>query len=106
MTADEAVKFCRRSLPGGVSRTGATRSGVRCAVDWCAVERLESRALCDGAAAAVDPTLAAWFRADAITAAPGAALTAWPDSTGRGFNATQADPTRAPHFIPKSPPHN
>jgi len=100
MTADEAVKFCRRSLPGGVSRTGATRSGVRCAVDWCAVERLESRALCDGAAAAVDPALAAWFRADAITTAPGAALTTWPDSTGRGFNATQADPARAPHFIP------
>jgi len=108
MTADAAVKFCRRSPPGGVSPTGATRAGVRTrgasrcehAVAQCGVERLEPRALCDGAAAAVDPALAAWFRADAITTAPGAALTTWPDSTGRGFNATQADSARAPHFIP------
>src|SRR6478672_6092444 len=91
MTVDAAVRFCPRAPKADVPRVRVRR---------CTVERLESRALCDAVAAAVDPALAAWFRADAITAAPGAALTAWPDSSGRGFTATQADAAHAPHFIP------
>jgi GH43 family beta-xylosidase len=52
-------------------------------------------------APAVDASLAAWFRADALVAAPGAAITAWPDSSGRGFTATQATALRAPHYAPQ-----
>src|SRR5437868_1616032 len=96
MTVDAAVKFCRRTPTAHVPRAHVPRARLRRAT----VERLESRALCDAAAAAFDPALAAWFRADAITAAPGAALTAWPDSSGHGFTATQADAAHAPHFIP------
>jgi hypothetical protein len=65
------------------------------AVGPCA-EPLESRALL----AAVDPTLAAWFRADALAAPAGAAVGLWADASGHGFNATQPDPARRPTFQP------
>jgi GH43 family beta-xylosidase len=100
MTADPAVKFCRRVLPAITPRRRVRLRRERLAVQ-CAVECLEPRALYDGAAAAVDPTLDAWFRADAITAAPGSALTAWPDSSGHGFTATQSNAVRAPHYAPE-----
>src|SRR6478672_9626044 len=91
MTVDAAVRFCPRAPKADVPRVRVRR---------CTVERLESRALCDAVAAAVDQNIAAWSRADAITAAPGAALTASPCSSGRGFTATQADAGDAPHFTP------
>ena len=61
------------------------------------IERLESRTLCNAAA---DASLAAWFRADAITAAPGAVIASWVDSSGHGLNATQPTAARRPRFFP------
>jgi len=68
----------------------------RCAAVGPRAEPLESRTLL----AAVDPNLAAWFRADALTAPAGAAVGLWADATGHGFNATQGDPAHRPTFQP------
>jgi hypothetical protein len=71
----------------------------RCAAAGPRAEPLESRAL-PAAAAAIDPNLAAWFRADALTAPAGAAVALWADATGHGFNATQPNAARRPTFEP------
>jgi len=68
----------------------------RCAAVGPRAEPLEARTLL----AAVDPNLAAWFRADALTAPAGAAVGLWADATGHGFNATQGDPAHRPTFQP------
>ena len=86
-----------RSLP----RPGAARArwtlSRRPAPFRAPVERLESRTFCDAAA---DASLVAWFRADTLAAAPGAAIASWVDSSGHGFHATQPVVARRPRFIP------
>ena len=70
------------------------------AAQAAAVERLEPRNLFASVAATPDPSLVTWFRADTITAPAGTPLSAWADSSGRGFRATQSDPARRPSFDP------
>jgi len=48
----------------------------------------------------VPPSPVMWLKADAITGLPnGAAVASWPDSTGNGFQATQATVTRRPTYV-------
>jgi hypothetical protein len=45
-------------------------------------------------------TLAAWFKADAITGvANGSALATWPDASGNGYDATQGTPAQRPTYV-------
>jgi len=61
------------------------------------LESLEGRLLLS--APAQDPSLVAWFTADSISAASGAQVSTWNDSTGNGFNATQTTTARQPTYM-------
>src|SRR2546423_9454774 len=60
------------------------------------LERLESRTLFAGG---LDPSLTAWFQADAIVAAPATLVATWADSSGMGFNATQPNVSQRPTYL-------
>src|SRR5882672_9616898 len=85
------------SAPAGARKRRGSRDSPRSArIPRCSiVEALESRILCT----APDPNLAAWFKADSIGLAAGAAVSSWADSTGHGFNAAQANASQQPHLL-------
>ncbi|HEY4417342.1 MAG TPA: LamG-like jellyroll fold domain-containing protein [Verrucomicrobiae bacterium] len=45
------------------------------------------------------PTVAAWFKADAISSANGGGVAIWPDSSGRGFSAIQTTVGQRPTYM-------
>jgi hypothetical protein len=51
------------------------------------------------AAVSPPPVLTTWFKADALALANGAAVSTWPDSSGNGDNATQANSSQMPTFV-------
>jgi GH43 family beta-xylosidase len=60
-------------------------------------EPLEGRLLY--AAPGQDPNLVAWFTADSISAASGAPIGTWQDSTGDGFDAAQESAAQQPTYV-------
>src|SRR4051794_25749126 len=73
-----------------------TRSRPRALSSRHVIESLEGRTLF---AVAADQ-LAAWFRADTLGLSAGSTVVTWPDSSGHGYDATQADAVRRPRFVP------
>jgi len=45
------------------------------------------------------PLLTTWFKADALGLTNGASVSAWPDSSGNGDNATQGNSSQMPSFV-------
>ena len=102
--------LCRSTTPGGPyldltgsSATSVTDVGLTNGVTYYYVVRAVNSAG-QGApsleVSATPFTLAAWFKADAITgAANGSALDTWPDVSGNGNDATQSAAPQRPIYV-------